>query len=47
MTDADETPRQRETDRTNDNRLMTPLLLMALIIAGGVLIFAVLGPSVS
>jgi hypothetical protein len=44
MTDADKTPSQRETDRKNDNRLLTPLLLMALVIAGGILIFAMLGP---
>ena len=44
MTDADETPSQRETDRKNDNRLLTPLLLMALVIVGGILIFALLGP---
>jgi hypothetical protein len=41
------TPSQREINRKNDNRLLTPLLLTALVIAGGILIFAVLGPSVS
>jgi hypothetical protein len=44
MTEADETPSRHETDRKNDNRLLTPLLLMALVIAGGILIFAMLGP---
>ena len=44
MTDADERPSQRETDRKNDNRLLTPLLLMALVIGGGILIFLTLGP---
>ena len=35
MTDmTNETSNQRETDRKNDNRLLTPLLLMALVIAG-------------
>lgn len=41
---TNETSNQRETDRKNDNRLLTPLLLMALVIAGGILIFAILGP---
>ena len=35
---------QRETDRKNDARLLTPLLLMGLIIAGGILIYLMLGP---
>jgi hypothetical protein len=34
-------PSQREIDRRNDAKLLTPLLLMALVIAAGVL-FAVL-----
>ncbi|MGB7034281.1 MAG: hypothetical protein WBD71_02045 [Xanthobacteraceae bacterium] len=37
-------PNQRETDRKNDTRLLTPLLLMGLIIAGGILIYLMLGP---
>ena len=37
-------PNKRETDRKNDTRLLTPLLLMGLIIAGGILIFLMLGP---
>ncbi len=44
MTDVDEAPSRREIDRKNDNRLLTPLLLMALVIVGGILIFAILGP---
>ncbi|MFZ0610424.1 MAG: hypothetical protein WBD53_15435 [Xanthobacteraceae bacterium] len=36
-------PNQRETDRKNDTRLLTPLLLMGLIIAGGILIYLMLG----
>lgn len=32
-------------NRRNDSRLLTPLLLMALIVAGGFLAFAVFGPS--
>ena len=35
---------KRETDRKNDTRLLTPLLLMGLIIAGGILICLMLGP---
>jgi hypothetical protein len=31
---------QREIDRRNDTRLLTPLLVMALVIAAGVLIYA-------
>lgn len=34
-------PSQRKIDRRNDAKLLTPLLLMALVIAAGVL-FAVL-----
>ena len=41
---ANQSPDPRESDRRNDNRLLTPLLLMALIIVGGVLLFAALGP---
>jgi hypothetical protein len=44
MTDTDEKPSQLETDRKNDNRLLTPLLLMALVIAAGILMYLVLGP---
>jgi hypothetical protein len=35
---TNETPSQREIDRNNDKRFLTPLLLMALVIAGGLLI---------
>ncbi|HEV3159708.1 MAG TPA: hypothetical protein VGZ89_06960 [Xanthobacteraceae bacterium] len=31
---------QRDIDRRNDARLLTPLLLMALVIAAGVLFYA-------
>ncbi|MFZ3360555.1 MAG: hypothetical protein WCA56_08930 [Xanthobacteraceae bacterium] len=34
----------RDIDRKNDTRLLTPLLLMAVVIAGGVLLYAILGP---
>jgi hypothetical protein len=37
-------PNQREIDRNNDKRFLTPLLLMGLIIVGGILIFLMLGP---
>lgn len=41
---ANEPPSQRETARKNDTRLLTPLLLMGLVIAGGILIDLMLGP---
>jgi hypothetical protein len=31
------------SDRRNDNRLLTPLLVMALIIVGGFMYFALVG----
>ena len=37
-------PDQREIDRNNDMRFLTPLLLMALVIAGGILLLMILGP---
>jgi len=37
-------PYRRETDRKNDALFLTPLLLMALVIVGGILIYAMLGP---
>lgn len=37
-------PDQREIDRKNDARFLTPLLLMALILVGGILIYLMLGP---
>jgi hypothetical protein len=37
-------PSRRGTDHSNDRRLLTPLLLMALVIAGGILIYLMLGP---
>jgi hypothetical protein len=36
-------PSQRGIDRRNDARLLTPLLLMALVIAAGVLFYALTG----
>jgi hypothetical protein len=33
-----------EADRKNDALFLTPLLLMALVIVGGLLIWAMLGP---
>jgi hypothetical protein len=36
-------PSQRDIDRRNDARLLTPLLLMALVIAAGVLFYALTG----
>jgi len=37
-------PDQSDIDRNNDKRFLTPLLLMALVIAAGVLLYLVLGP---
>jgi len=37
-------PDQREINRKNDTRLLTPLLLMGLIIVGGILIYLMIGP---
>jgi hypothetical protein len=34
---------QRDIDRRNDARLLTPLLVMALVIAAGVLFYALIG----
>ena len=34
---------QREIDRRNDAKLLTPLLVMALVIAVGILFFALSG----
>jgi hypothetical protein len=42
--DTTETPSRREIDRQNDNRFLTPLLLMALVMVGGILIYLMLGP---
>jgi hypothetical protein len=36
-------PSQRDIDRRNDARLLTPLILMALVIAAGVLFYALTG----
>jgi hypothetical protein len=37
-------PTQREIDRKNDAKFLTPLLLMGLILVGGILIYLMLGP---
>lgn len=40
-------PSQRDIDRHNDARLLTPLLLMALVIAVGVLFYALTGHALA
>jgi hypothetical protein len=35
--------RQRDIDRRNDSRLLTPLLVMALVIGAGVLFYTLTG----
>jgi hypothetical protein len=40
-------PDQRELDRKNDMRLLTPLLLMAAILALGILIYGYTGHSLA
>jgi len=40
-------PSQRDIDRRNDARLLTPLLLMALVIAAGVLFYALTGHALA
>jgi hypothetical protein len=40
-------PGQRDLDRENDARLLTPLLLMATILVIGILIFAFTGHSLA
>ena len=40
-------PSQRDIDRQNDARLLTPLLLMALVIAAGVLFYALTGHALA
>jgi hypothetical protein len=37
---GDSQPRKRNNNRANDTRLMTPLIVMALIVAGGLLFYA-------
>jgi hypothetical protein len=37
-------PNQREIDRKNDAKFLTPLLLLGLILVGGILIYLMLGP---
>jgi uncharacterized protein (UPF0333 family) len=36
-------PSQRDIDRRNDAKLLTPLLVMALVIAAGVLFYTLIG----
>ncbi len=38
---------QRDIDRRNDARLLTPLLLMAVVIAAGVLYYALTGHALA
>jgi len=38
---------QREIDRRNDARLLTPLLVMALVIAVGILFYALTGHALT
>lgn len=40
-------PNQRDLDRKNDLRLLTPLLLMAAILAVGVLLYTYTGHSLA
>ena len=40
-------PSQRDIDRRNDARLLTPLLLMALVIAAGVLFYTLTGHALA
>lgn len=40
-------PYQNDRDRRNDIRLMTPLLLMAAILAVGILLFAYAGHAMA
>ena len=40
-------PSQRDIDRHNDAQLLTPLLLMALVIAAGVLFYALTGHALA
>ncbi len=35
--------KRSDLDRRNDTRLLTPLLLMALILVGGILLYAYVG----
>jgi len=40
-------PNQRDLDRRNDTRFLTPLLIMALILAIGILVYAYSGQSLA
>jgi hypothetical protein len=39
-------PSQRDIDRRNDAKLLTPLLVMALVIAAGILFYALTGHGI-
>jgi len=38
---------QQDLDRTNDARFLTPLLLMAVILVGGILVYAYTGHALA
>jgi hypothetical protein len=38
-------PNERDVDRKNDTRLLTPILLMVLIVVGGFLFYAIIGQA--
>jgi hypothetical protein len=40
-------PSQRDIDRRNDARLLTPLLVMAVVIAAGVLYYVLTGHALA
>jgi hypothetical protein len=40
-------PNRRDIDRTNDAKLLTPLLLMAAILVCGILLYAYTGHSLA
>jgi len=40
-------PDQRDRDRENDIRFLTPLLLMAVIVVAGILLYAYTGHSMA
>ena len=40
-------PNQYDFDRKNDIRFLTPLLLMALVVVGGMLLYAYAGHSLA
>jgi hypothetical protein len=40
-------PNQQDLDRTNDARFLTPLLVMAVILVGGILVYAYAGHALA